>query len=59
MLLGKLRKLEGIDTWKATAVICEAAGNEPAFAQIDGEPVGPLPLVFRVVPDALSLVTPQ
>jgi YegS/Rv2252/BmrU family lipid kinase len=59
MLLGKLRKLEGIDTWKATEVICEAAGNEPAFAQIDGEPVGPLPLVFRVVPDALSLVTPQ
>jgi diacylglycerol kinase family enzyme len=28
------------------------------FAQVDGEPVGPLPLKFRIVPDALSLVTP-
>lgn len=59
MFLGKLRKLEGIAAWKTTEVVCESAGSEPAFAQVDGEPVGPLPLVFRVVPDALSLVTPQ
>jgi diacylglycerol kinase (ATP) len=59
LLMGKLRKLDGIDAWKATEVLCESAGSEPAFAQVDGEPVGPLPLVFRVVPDALSLVTPQ
>jgi YegS/Rv2252/BmrU family lipid kinase len=59
LLMGKLRKLDGIDAWKATEVFCEAAGSETAFAQVDGEPVGPLPLVFSVVPDALSLVTPQ
>jgi diacylglycerol kinase (ATP) len=57
--MGTLRKLEGIDAWKATEVVCESAGSEPAFAQVDGEPVGPLPLIFRIVPDALSLVTPQ
>ena len=59
LLFGKLRKLQGIGAWKAKEVICEVSGSEPAFAQVDGEPVGPLPLVFRVVPDALSLVTPQ
>lgn len=59
LLFGKLRKMQGIGAFKAKEVICEVAGNEPAFAQVDGEPVGPLPLVFRVVPNALSLVTPQ
>jgi YegS/Rv2252/BmrU family lipid kinase len=59
LLFGKLRQMQGIDAWKAKEVICEATGREPAFAQVDGEPVGPLPLVFRVVPNALSLVTPQ
>ena len=58
LLTGKLRNLNGIEAWKATEVVCESATGEPAFAQVDGEPVGPLPLVFRVVPDALSLVTP-
>jgi diacylglycerol kinase (ATP) len=59
MLLGRLRKLRGISAWHATEVLCESTGSEPAFAQVDGEPVGPLPLIFQVVPDALSLVTPQ
>jgi diacylglycerol kinase (ATP) len=56
--LGKLRTLNGISAWKTTEVICQAAGTQPAFAQVDGEPIGPLPLVFRVVPNALSLITP-
>lgn len=56
--LGKLRAEEGIEAWKGTETICEAAGSEPVYAQVDGEPVGRLPLVFRIVPDALSLVTP-
>ena len=56
--LGKLRAKEGIETWKGTEAICEAAGSEPVYAQVDGEPAGRLPLVFRIVPDALSLVTP-
>jgi diacylglycerol kinase (ATP) len=56
--LGKLRSMKGIEAWKANEVICEAAGAEPVYAQVDGEPIGMLPLCFRIVPDALSLVAP-
>ena len=56
--LGTLRKMKGIDAWKATEAICELANGEPVYAQVDGEPVGRLPLAFRIVPDALSIVTP-
>jgi diacylglycerol kinase (ATP) len=56
--LGKIRGMEGITMWKDTEVLCESAGASPVYAQVDGEPIGPLPLRFRIVPDALSLVTP-
>jgi diacylglycerol kinase (ATP) len=56
--LGKLRSMEGIAAWKDTEVICESANGAEVFAQVDGEPIGRLPLAFRIVPDALSLVTP-
>jgi diacylglycerol kinase family enzyme len=56
--MGTLRKKDGIDTWVSTETICEAAGSEPVYAQVDGEPVGPLPISFQIVPDALSIVTP-
>lgn len=56
--LGKLRTMDGIDAWKDTEVICEPASASTVFAQVDGEPIGQLPLSFRVVPDALSIVTP-
>jgi YegS/Rv2252/BmrU family lipid kinase len=56
--LGKLRSMDGIEVWKASEAICEPAGNTRVFAQLDGEPVGPLPLAFRIWPDALSLVVP-
>jgi len=57
--LGKLREMEGIEAWKTTELICHPTGTDPAFAQVDGEPIGQLPLVFRVVPNALSLVVPE
>jgi diacylglycerol kinase family enzyme len=56
--LGKLRTMDGIDAWKDTEVICESANGSKVYAQVDGEPIGSLPLAFRIVPDALSLVTP-
>jgi diacylglycerol kinase (ATP) len=56
--MGQLRKREGIEAWKATGSICEPAGGHPVYAQVDGEPVGSLPISFRIVPDALSLLTP-
>lgn len=56
--LGKLRQMDGIEAWKAGEATCEAAGNQLVYAQVDGEPVGPLPLAFRIWSDALSLVVP-
>jgi len=56
--LGKLRQMDGIESWKASEAICEPAGTSPVYAQVDGEPIGALPLAFRIRPDALSLVVP-
>jgi len=56
--LGKLRTLEGIHAWKATKVCCEPIDGQEVYAQVDGEPIGLLPREFRIVPDALSIVTP-
>lgn len=56
--MGRIREMDGIKTWKATEVVCESANGNPVYAQVDGEPIGTLPLKFRIVPDALSLVTP-
>lgn len=56
--LGTLRDMEGIEAWKAAETVCESTGDEPIYAQIDGEPVGRLPLTFKIVRDALSIVTP-
>jgi diacylglycerol kinase family enzyme len=56
--LGKLRGMDGIDTWKATEALCEPNGEGVIYAQVDGEPIGILPVIFRIVPDALSLVIP-
>jgi diacylglycerol kinase (ATP) len=56
--LGKLRGMDGINAWKTTEVICEPDGEGKVYAQVDGEPIGDLPVIFRIVPDALSLVIP-
>lgn len=56
--LGKLRSMDGIEAWKATEAICEPDGESAVYAQVDGEPIGTLPVIFRVVPDAISLVIP-
>jgi YegS/Rv2252/BmrU family lipid kinase len=56
--LGKLRGMDGIQAWKATEVTCEANGQGVVYAQVDGEPIGTLPVIFRLVPDALSLIVP-
>jgi len=56
--LGVLRRRSGVHFWKATAVHCEPAGGQRIYAQVDGEPIGKLPMEFRIVPDALTLVAP-
>jgi diacylglycerol kinase (ATP) len=57
--LNRLRSMRGIEFWKAKEVRCEPLNGEPVFAQVDGEPIGRLPLEFHVVPDALTLVIPS
>ncbi len=52
--LGKLRQMPDIHHWKTTEVLCEPAGSEEVFAQVDGEPIGKLPLRFSIVSDALD-----
>jgi diacylglycerol kinase family enzyme len=59
MFAGSLRTMDGIAAWKSMETICESAEGEPVYAQVDGEPVGPLPIAFRIVPNALSIVTPE
>ncbi len=59
LFFGSLRKMDGIEAWKSPEIICEAAASERIYAQVDGEPVGALPLAFRIVPNALSIVTPE
>ncbi len=56
--LGKLRSERGVFFWKSDLVRCEAPGKETVYAQVDGEPLGRLPVEFRVVPNALRLLVP-
>jgi diacylglycerol kinase (ATP) len=56
--MGKLRNVQGIEAWKDTQVICEPAGERMVYAQVDGEPIGALPLAFRIVPNVLSILIP-
>jgi diacylglycerol kinase (ATP) len=56
--LGRMRSHPHARFWKATEVRCDAQNGSVVFGQVDGEPIGPLPFHFRVVPDALTLVVP-
>ncbi len=56
--LGWLRRMPDVHFWKATSLRCEPLGDRPVYAQVDGEPVGRLPIEFSIVPDALTLVVP-
>ncbi|HKW88821.1 MAG TPA: diacylglycerol kinase family protein [Candidatus Acidoferrales bacterium] len=57
--LGCLRRMPGIETWKTRRISCEAMGAGAILAQVDGEAAGTLPMEFRIVPDALTLVIPS
>jgi diacylglycerol kinase family enzyme len=59
LLLGRHRGLPENTFWKTTAVRCEPENGNALFAQVDGEPIGRLPVEFRIVPNALTLVVPE
>lgn len=58
LYFGKLRGVRGISAWKTADVTCTPLAGGTLYAQLDGEPVGALPLRFRIVPDALTLLVP-
>ncbi len=55
----RLRGERGIYFWMTDQVRCEPLDEKTVYAQVDGEPFGQLPVEFRVVPDALTLVVPE
>ena len=57
--MGKLREEEDVHFWKADSIVCEQLGENPVYAQVDGEPLARLPVEFRIVPRALKLVVPR
>lgn len=57
--LGCLRRVPGIHAWKTAELTCEAIEDEDIFSQVDGEAAAALPVRFRIVPDALTLVVPE
>ena len=56
--LGKLRGTKDVHFWKADQVLCEALGEDPIYAQVDGEPLARLPVEFKIMPRALKLLVP-
>jgi YegS/Rv2252/BmrU family lipid kinase len=58
LYFGKLRGVPGISAWKTADVTCTPLPGGTLYAQLDGEPISALPLRFRIVPDALTLLVP-
>lgn len=56
--LGWLHLMRGIHVWKTAQLTCVPAAECEIFSQLDGEPSSALPIEFRIVPDALTLVVP-
>ena len=57
LLAARYRRLKHVRCWKCTSVRAEP-WREAVHAQVDGEYIGTLPVEFRIVPDALTLVVP-
>ncbi len=55
---GDLREAEGTHFWKTDRVVCEPVEAGAVHAQVDGEPLARLPVEFRIVPGALTLLIP-
>ncbi len=55
---GGLREADGVHFWKTDTLTCEPFGKDPVYSQVDGEPLARLPVEFRIVPRALTLLIP-
>jgi diacylglycerol kinase family enzyme len=56
--MGKLRGTEGVFFSKTNSLVCEPLDDNPVHAQVDGEPLGRLPVEFKIVPGALKILVP-
>ena len=56
--LGMLHRMPGIHAWKTSQATSAPPGDSQIYSQVDGEAASALPVEFRVVPDALTLVVP-
>lgn len=54
----KLQQQNDVHFVRTDCVRCAAPAEGTVYAEIDGEPAGTLPIDFRIVPDALTLVVP-
>ena len=57
--MDKLRGTDGVFFSKTDAVLCEPLDENPVYAQVDGEPLGRLPVEFKIVPAALKVLVPE
>jgi diacylglycerol kinase (ATP) len=55
----KLRGTTGVFFSKTDSVLCEPLDDNPVYAQVDGEPLGRLPVEFKIVPAGLKLLVPE
>jgi len=55
----KLRGTNGVFFSKTDSLLCEPLDDSPVYAQVDGEPLGRLPVKFKIVPAALKLLIPE
>lgn len=58
LALDKIRGRSGVHFWKSEKILCEALGDDAVYAQVDGESLSRLPVEFRIVPRALTLMLP-
>lgn len=56
---GNLRQEKDVHFCKSEKVLCEPLDTRPVHAQVDGEPLAPLPIEFSIVPRALKLLVPR
>ncbi len=57
--MDRLRGTKGVHFSKTDSLVCEPIDDNPIYAQVDGEPLGRLPVEFKIVPSALKLLVPE
>jgi len=59
VVTGRLARMRGVTVLKTRRAEFMPLGGEPIYAQIDGEEAGQIPARVDIVPESLTLLTPQ